>query len=165
MARDRQIELGRARTVEQPQPDEFDTHEFETRWLEVSVSYDDGAAVFSGPRQRGYYAHATVIVEERKPGSGFIGRKFTLFGSGRKMLLAPATRFGQKQLEVQADAFARNIDALTGLVDAALETTGFSLAPGALSRALNIGDCGDCRKLNHDCPRHREVPQLGEVTS
>lgn len=104
MARDRQIELGRARTVEQPQPDKFDTHEFETRWLELSVSYDDGAAIFSGPRQRGYYAHATVIVEERKPGSGFIGRKFTLFGSGRKALLAPAARFSQKQLEVQASA-------------------------------------------------------------
>lgn len=160
MSRAREIQLGRARTTEQPQPDKFDTHEFETRWLELSVSYDDGAAIFSGPRQRGYYAHATVIVEERRPGSGFIGRKFTLFGAGRKAFLAPAKRFSQKQLEDQAFAFLRNVTGIETLVQAALETTSFSLPPGALVRALNIGDCADCRTLNHDCPRHREVPPV-----
>lgn len=161
----RSINLGRARTVEQPVPDEYNPQrEHEVRWLEVSVSYDDGAAIFSGPRQRGYYAHASVVVEERRPGSGIVGRKFELFKSGRKAFLAPAARFSQKQLEQQAQRFSWNVAAVETLVDAALVTAGFSLPPGALARALNIGDCADCRTLNHDCPRHREVPQLDEVT-
>lgn len=126
--RNRRALIATLPTVEQPQPDAYDTHEHETRVLEVEVAYDDGAALFSGPRRRGYYLHGTVVVIERRPGSGFIGRKFELYKSGRKAFIAEASRFSDKQLRKHAEAVAGS-GLVKAVVAQTLDLTGFTLPP------------------------------------
>ncbi len=96
-------------------------------YLEVEVSYDDGAALFSGSRPRGYYLRVGPVTRQTQ-GNGGETHGFTLF-SAKSLLLAPAKRFSYTTLVKVAGAAKQHGD-YESLKHAVLEKHHLTLAEG-----------------------------------
>lgn len=77
--------------------------------VEVRVLYQTGGSNwFHGTEERGGY-YATFQVVEVKVGDGYVSR-ISMLGSGRKVLMSEAGRFGQKAMSRAVDIIRKRID-------------------------------------------------------